>query len=92
MKAKEWEVKRIDDILEKPIRDFGSFSMTNLIDFVDNGIPFLKTEVIQNGFIDFNKVSYITPNVHQLLYKSIVNKGDILFTKIGAIHSTITES
>jgi len=82
---KEWEVHRIDENLNCPIRDFGSFSMTNLIDFLDTGIPFLKTEVIKDGFIDFDNVAYIAKKVHRLLYKSVVNKGDILFTKIGAI-------
>jgi len=85
MIPKEWEVKKIYEILKNPIRDFGSFSMTNLINFVENGIPFLKTEVIQDGYIYFEDVSFITPDVHKLLYKSVVNKGDILYTKIGAI-------
>jgi type I restriction enzyme S subunit len=85
MIPKEWEVKKIYEILKSPIRDFGSFSMTNLIKFVESGIPFLKTEVIQDGYIDFEDVSFITSDVHKLLYKSVVNKGDILFTKIGAI-------
>jgi type I restriction enzyme S subunit len=81
----EWEIKKVEELIECPIRDFGSFSMTNLITFLEHGVLFIKTEAIQDGYIDYNKVSYISKDVHQLLHKSIVNKGDVLFTKIGAI-------
>lgn len=82
---KEWDIKKVEEIIEYPIRDFGSFSMTNLITFLEHGVLFIKTEAIQDGYIDYNKVSYISKEVHNLLHKSIVNKGDVLFTKIGAI-------
>jgi type I restriction enzyme S subunit len=75
----------LKDVIKNPIRDFGSFSLTNLINFVESGIPFIKSEAIQNGYIDFSQLAFITEEVHKLLSKSIVNKGDVLFTKIGAI-------
>ncbi len=80
-----WSLRRIDSLLRSAIRDFGSFSMTNLIEFVEQGVPFIKSESVANGHIDFNNVAYITEQVHRLLTKSFVNKGDVLFTKIGAI-------
>ncbi len=82
---KEWEVCRFDKLLRSNIRDFGSFSMTNLIDFVEEGVPFIKSESVNYGKINKEKVSFITPHVHHLLGKSKVVKGDLLFTKIGAI-------
>ncbi|MCY2994393.1 MAG: restriction endonuclease subunit S [Planctomycetota bacterium] len=59
--------------------------MTNLIDFVEEGVPFIKSESVAHGRIDFDNIAYITEKVHRLLVKSFVNRGDILFTKIGAI-------
>lgn len=78
-------MRRIDSFLSSTIRDFGSFSMTNLIEFVDDGVPFIKSESVANGHINFDNIAYITERVHQLLTKSVVQKGDVLFTKIGAI-------
>lgn len=82
---REWEIRRMDSLYKEPIRDFGSFSLTNLIRFVENGIPFIKSESVKDGYIDNESLSYITEDVHRLLNKSIVRKGDILFTKIGAM-------
>jgi type I restriction enzyme S subunit len=81
----KWNEYRVKDILSAPLRDFGSFSLTNLIEFVDDGIPFIKSESVKQGYIDERKISYITAPVHKLLYKSVVKKGDILYTKIGAL-------
>lgn len=80
-----WQYKRIDSLLSTGIRDFGSFSMTNLIEFLESGVPFIKSEAVNHGRINFDKLFFISEKVHRLLYKSYVNKGDILFTKIGAI-------
>ncbi|MEK7485441.1 MAG: restriction endonuclease subunit S [Planctomycetota bacterium] len=81
---KEWEVKPLIELCKKPIRDFGSFSSTNLITFLDNGIPFIKSEMIEEGNIKWDGVMYISKNVHRLLNKSHVYKGNILFSKIGS--------
>lgn len=87
---KEWEVVRIDEILKSPIRDFGSFAMTNLITFEESGVIFIKSEMVQDGFIDYTHPFYISDEVHNLLFKSMVFTGDILFTKIGAIGRVAT--
>ncbi len=81
----EWTFDRIDTLLARRIRDFGSFSTTKLITFLDSGIPFIKSESVKQGTINFKSVSYIAKDVHEALDKSYVNPGDILFTKIGAI-------
>jgi type I restriction enzyme, S subunit len=80
-----WKKRNFKSLLKQPIRDFGSFSLTNLIQFQDSGIPFIKSEAVQEGYIDFTKITYISNDVHKLLHKSIVQEGDLLFTKIGAI-------
>ena len=78
-----WKWETISNLTTCRVRDFGSFSTTKLIEFLDSGIPFIKSESVKQGAIDFNSVSYISEDVHQLLDKSYVNSGDILFTKIG---------
>jgi type I restriction enzyme S subunit len=59
--------------------------MTNLIEFVESGVPFIKSESVINGKINFETIAFITEAVHRQLTKSFVFEGDILFTKIGAI-------
>ncbi len=81
---KEWEVRHLEELYASPIRDFGSFSSTSLITFLDSGIPFIKSEMIEEGNINWDSVMYISGKVHRLLSKSHVHKGNILFSKIGS--------
>jgi type I restriction enzyme S subunit len=81
----EWEVVEFESLLNSPLRDFGSFSMTNLIEFLEDGIPFIKSEIVFDNEIRFKHLSFISPKVHSLLYKSWVYPDNILLTKIGAI-------
>lgn len=81
---REWEVYRLKDLYKTPIRDFGSFSMTNLITFLDSGIPFLKSEMIEEGNINLENLTYISESVHKLLHKSWVHPGNVLYSKIGS--------
>jgi type I restriction enzyme, S subunit len=81
---KEWNVKYLADLYGNPIRDFGSFSSTNLITFLESGVPFIKSEMIGVGKISWDSVMFISDQVHNMLSKSHVQKGDILFSKIGS--------
>lgn len=81
----EWEVVRFENLFKTPLRDFGSFSMTNLIEFVNEGIPFIKSEIVFDNFIRYESISFITEKVHTLLFKSWVYPKNILLTKIGTI-------
>jgi type I restriction enzyme, S subunit len=81
----EWEVKSFQSLYSENIRDFGSFSTTKLIEYVDNGIPYLRSENFRENRLLINSISYITKEVDELLSKSYVYRGNILFTKIGNI-------
>jgi type I restriction enzyme, S subunit len=81
---KEWEVKYLTELYGNPIRDFGSFSSTNLITFLESGVPFIKSEMIGVGKVMWDSVMFISEEVHGMLSKSHVQKGDILFSKIGS--------
>lgn len=80
----EWEVVEFEFCYRNPIRDFGSFSSTKQIEFLDQGIPFLKSEMIGVNTIKWENVSFISKEVHLLLNKSFVRKGNVLFSKIGS--------
>ena len=81
----EWEIKELSELYSENIRDFGSFSTTKLIEYVEEGIPYLRAENFRENKIVLNSVSYITEEVDKLLDKSYVYDGNILFTKIGNI-------
>jgi type I restriction enzyme S subunit len=80
----DWSYINLKEIYSKPIRDFGSFSTTKLITFIDSGIPFIKSEMIKVGAIDWTSVHYVSDEVHKLLNKSFIEKNTILFSKIGS--------
>jgi len=81
----EWEVKTLKNLYTENIRDFGSFSTTKLIEYVDSGVPYLRSENFRENRLLINSISYITKDVDELLDKSYVYTGNILFTKIGNI-------
>ena len=70
--------------LSKSVINFGAYSLCNYIEFFDDGIPFLVTEDIYNNIVSTNKLHFISPNVHTLLYKSHCERGQILLTMAGA--------
>lgn len=80
----EWKVVLMEQIYQEPIRDFGSFSSTKIIDFLNDGILFIKSEMIEEGGLNLTNRYYISEKVHRLLKKSYVKKGNILFSKIGS--------
>ena len=75
---KEWEVSELETLYKTHVRDFGSFSSTKEITFLDDGIPFIKSEMIGVGKIDWSGCFYISDEVHQKLIKSHVNKVRVL--------------
>lgn len=82
-----WEVVIFETLYEEKIRDFGSFSTTKLIEYVDEGIPYLRSENFRENNLNYKTVSKIPKSVDDLLDKSYVYKDNILFTKIGNIGS-----
>ena len=51
--------------------------------YKDNGVLFLLSESVQNGYIDDSIYRYISPETHALLSKSALKEGDVLVTKTG---------
>lgn len=81
---KDWQYVLLENVCRTPLRDFGSFSMTNLITFLDSGVPFIKSEMIKDAYLNTDSMFFISEEVHQLLHKSWVYPGNILYSKIGS--------
>lgn len=76
-----WEVKRLKHFT-RLITD-GTHQTP---DYIDDGIPFLSIKDVSSGSIDFSDVKYISLHQHNELSKHApIEKGDILFTRIGTL-------
>jgi len=54
--------------------------------YVEEGVPFLSIKDVSSGKIDFTNCKYISEEEHQVLTKHTrIEKGDILFTRIGTL-------
>ena len=56
-----------------------------VMNYYDDGVTYLLSECIQQGFIDTSKARYITPQRHAYLKKSALHAGDVLMIKTGDI-------
>lgn len=84
LKNKNIPIKLMKDILKSNITDFGSFSLTKEIEYVKQGIPYIRSSDFKEFFIEEDNIYFITENVNKILSKSEVFEGDILITKMGS--------
>jgi len=73
---------KIEDI-SISVQNFGAYSLCNLIEFRDEGIPFLMTKNIRENYIDWNVEKYVTQETHEMLWKSHCQRGQVLVTMAG---------
>ena len=55
----------------------------NAPNYKDNGVLFLLSESVKNGYIDESIYRYISPETHAFLAKSALKERDVLVTKTG---------
>jgi len=48
------------------------------------GIPFLRSQNVRRGYLDWEGIQYVTKEFHQKLRKSQLQAGDLLFVRVGA--------
>lgn len=48
------------------------------------GIPFIRSQNVRPGSLDWKGIQYITKDFHKKLKKSQLQKGDLLFVRVGA--------
>ncbi|MEI6067266.1 MAG: restriction endonuclease subunit S [Methylococcaceae bacterium] len=73
---------KIEDI-SISVQNFVAYSLCNLIEFKDEGIPFLMTKNIRENYIDWNVEKYVTQETHEMLWKSHCQRGQVLVTMAG---------
>lgn len=79
-----WEVKTIEQITSKVTK--GTTPTTIGGNFSDSGINFIKAESITNDhYFDLMKFSHIDTVTNELLSRSVVCGGDLLYTIAGTI-------
>src|SRR6185437_10150019 len=52
-------------------------------EYVEQGIPFLRSQNVQPFRIDLSSIKYITPAFHQRLRKSALKPGDVVVVRTG---------
>ena len=52
--------------------------------YYDDGVPYILSETVEQGYIDDSKIRYITPQKHEELNRSALHPGDVIVTKTGA--------
>ena len=67
------------------VKSFGAYSLNNEVEYVPNGVPFLRCLNIKDGFINHANLLFITPEAHKLLWKSEVLPDTFLMTMSGTI-------
>ncbi|MBD1808105.1 restriction endonuclease subunit S [Microcoleus sp. FACHB-SPT15] len=75
-----YPVSRLGNIITL-LTDMGAFSLYKTEFFVDEGVPFLRVQNIQEYGVDLTKnTKYISVEYHEQLKKSQLQPGDILLT------------
>ena len=71
--------------LNAKLLSFGAYSLNNLVEYKNTGIPFIRGVNMKNGILDFSDVIYIDDFAHKLLWKSEVKPEMILLSMSGTI-------
>jgi restriction endonuclease S subunit len=67
------------------LKSFGAYSLNNHVEYLDEGIPFVRGINLKGGRIKFNDIIYISLEAHKLLWKSEVHPKTILLSMSGTI-------
>ena len=76
--------KTLGDISDS-IVSFGAYALTSLIEWRDEGIPFIVAENVKEGFINLEGVRHISEMSDEILKKSRVKKGQVLLSMSGSV-------
>ena len=78
-----WVEKRLGDICERvSVGHVGPTSEFYCNE--DEGIPFLRSQNVRRGHLDWDGLQYVTKEFHKKLRKSQLRAGDLLFVRVGA--------
>jgi type I restriction enzyme S subunit len=78
-----WVEKKLGDICERvSVGHVGPTSQFYCE--ADSGIPFLRSQNVRPGCLDFVGLRYVTKEFHMKLKKSQLRAGDLVFVRVGA--------
>ena len=82
-KGEGWEEKSLGELSERV--SVGHVGTTSEF-YCDQsiGVPFIRSQNVRSGYLDWKGIQYITKEFHGKLKKSQLKKGDILFVRVGA--------
>lgn len=82
-KGEGWEEKTLGELSERV--SVGHVGPTSEF-YCDPsiGVPFIRSQNVRSGYLDWKGIQHITREFHQKLKKSQLKIGDILFVRVGA--------
>lgn len=82
-KGEGWKEVKLGNICERV--SVGHVGPTSEFYCEENlGVPFLRSQNVRPGYIDWNGIKYVTREFHNKLRKSQLRNGDVLFVRVGA--------
>ncbi len=78
----DWEVKKGEDISDKITK--GSSPNWQGFQYQDEGVLFVTSENVRDGFLDVSEPKYLPIAFNDKLRNSVLQKGDILINIVGA--------
>lgn len=84
-KIKKWpNVASLEDVSKVFDGPFGS--EIHAVDYVTAGIPFLRTDDVEECFVKLDNFTYIRPEDHKRISRSTIFPDDVVITKTGAYY------
>lgn len=78
----EWEIETLLDLTIRVKK--GIFNLEPL-NYVDEGVPFIRISDIAGQKLNLDKAKFITNEVHEKEYKTEFNPGDLILSKVGTL-------
>ena len=67
------------------LRSFGAYSLNNEIEYLDEGVPFIRGVNMKKGRVSFSNLIFISKEANSLLWKSEIKPGMVLLSMSGTI-------
>ena len=77
--------KELRDVSGMSLLSFGAYSLNNYVEYLDEGIPFIRCVDMKNSCIDTDELTHISLEAHELLHKSEVFPDTVLVSMSGTI-------
>lgn len=75
----------IKDMKRAKILSFGAYSLNNFVEYLSEGVPFIRCVDMKNNCVDTENLIHISESANKLLYKSEVFPETVLISMSGSI-------